>query len=172
MKSVLAGVLVAALAGPALAQSAAVAVSQSTIVDGQGKTIGSLTLKGGAKATIGRLAINPGGLPPGWHGIHFHGVGDCSDIGKFEASKAHVNHTAAKHGLLNPEGPDEGDLPNLFVLADGSVQAEFSSPTLIAGPNGLKDQDGSALIIHANEDDHQSQPIGGAGARIGCAVIR
>lgn len=170
MKSLFAAGLLAVIAGPALAQNAA--VSQSTVVDSAGKTIGSLTLKGGQNATIGRLSINPGGLPPGWHGIHFHAVGDCSDIGKFEASKAHVNHQAAKHGLLNAEGPDEGDLPNVFVVADGSLSAEFSTRTLMTGPNGIKDADGSALIIHANEDDHQSQPIGGAGARIGCAVIR
>ena len=37
---------------------------------------------------------------------------------------------------------------------------------------GLKDADGSALVIHANPDDHMSQPIGGAGARIACGVIR
>ena len=35
----------------------------------------------------------------------------------------------------------------------------------------LKDQDGSALVIHANADDHTSQPIGGAGDRVACGVI-
>ena len=27
------------------------------------------------------------------------------------------------------------------------------------------------LVVHANADDHTSQPIGGAGARIACGVI-
>ena len=40
------------------------------------------------------------------------------------------------------------------------------------GPHGLKDSDGSAFVIHANEDDHSTQPIGGAGARIACSVIK
>ena len=35
----------------------------------------------------------------------------------------------------------------------------------------LMDEDGSALIIHEAEDDHISQPIGGAGGRVACAVI-
>lgn len=35
----------------------------------------------------------------------------------------------------------------------------------------LLDQDGSAVIIHDQPDDHLSQPIGGAGARIACGVI-
>jgi Cu-Zn family superoxide dismutase len=52
------------------------------------------------------------------------------------------------------------------------VNAEVSSETPLTGEGGLRDGDGSALIIHANEDDHTSQPIGGAGARIGCAVIK
>ena len=56
--------------------------------------------------------------------------------------------------------------------ADGSVNAEVSSETPLTGEGGLRDGDGSALIIHANEDDHTSQPIGGAGPRIGCAVIK
>ena len=73
------------------------------------------------------IKIEASGLTPGWHGIHFHAVGDCSDTAKFEKSKAHVNHDQSKHGLLNPEGPDEGDLPNVFANADGSVNAEVSS---------------------------------------------
>jgi Cu-Zn family superoxide dismutase len=105
--------------------------------------------------------------------LHFHAVGDCSDPGKYEVSKGHVNHTGAKHGLLNAEGPDAGDLPNVFAAADGSANAEVSSHVArMLGQNGLKDGDGSALIFHANEDDHQSQPIGGAGGRVACAVIK
>jgi Cu-Zn family superoxide dismutase len=145
---------------------------ETVVLDGKGEKIGTLALKGGDHGTVARIAIQAGGLPPGWHGIHFHAVGDCSDAGKYEASKAHVNHGGAKHGLLNPDGPDEGDLPNLFVAGDGSANAEVATRTLLDGRNGLRDADGSALIVHANQDDHVSQPIGGAGARIACAVIK
>lgn len=162
---------------PALAQTppappAAPQTYESKVVNGKGEPIGTITIRDGASALVLRLAIQPGGLPPGWHGIHFHAVADCSDTEKFEKSKAHVNHDQSKHGLLNPEGPDEGDLPNVFANADGSVNAEVSSETPLTGEGGLKDADGSALIIHANEDDHASQPIGGAGPRIACSVIK
>jgi Cu-Zn family superoxide dismutase len=153
-------------------QPALLPTVETVILDNKGEKIGTLSVKGGPHATIARLTIQPGGLPPGWHGTHFHAVGDCSDPAKYELSKAHVNHTTAKHGLLNPEGPDEGDLPNLFVAQDGSASAEMSTRTLIDGKDGLRDTDGSALIIHANQDDHTTQPIGGAGARIACAMIK
>ena len=35
----------------------------------------------------------------------------------------------------------------------------------------LLDEDGSAVIIHDMPDDHLTQPIGGAGGRIGCGII-
>ncbi|AWN34354.1 superoxide dismutase family protein [Methylobacterium radiodurans] len=145
---------------------------ETQIKNNKGDTIGTLKLRDGANTLVARVTIQAGGLPPGWHGMHFHAVGDCSDPEKFEKSKAHVNHDQSKHGLLNPDGPDEGDLPNIFAAQDGSVNAEVSSETPLTGEGGLKDGDGSALIIHANEDDHASQPIGGAGPRIGCAVIK
>jgi Cu-Zn family superoxide dismutase len=36
----------------------------------------------------------------------------------------------------------------------------------------LLDADGSALVIHAQEDDYLSDPSGNSGPRIACAVIR
>ena len=139
----------------------------------KGDNIGKITIRGGENATVVRITINAGGLTPGWHGIHFHAVGDCSDPGKYELSKGHVNHDEAKHGLLNFEGPDQGDLPNIYANADGSVNTEVSSESIIlTGEEALKDNDGSALVIHAGEDDHASQPIGNAGARVACAVIK
>lgn len=180
----------AAFIGPALAQPAAPPAAppsaqagqtpqdpfQAPIIGNQGQTIGRVTLRGGESAVVARIEIGPGGLTPGWHGLHFHAVGDCSDTAKFEASKGHVNHEQSKHGLLNPEGPDEGDLPNIFAAADGSANAEVSTLLISLRAQdqdpGLLDADGSALVIHANEDDHMSQPIGGAGARVACAVIK
>jgi len=166
---------------PALGQATApspsrVQATETNILGRDGQPIGTLFLRGGENATVARIVIRPGALSPGWHGLHFHAVGDCSDPGKYEHAKGHVNSDDAKHGLLHPEGPDEGDLPNVFANADGSVNAEVSSQSIALRAQdqepALLDQDGSALIIHANEDDHASQPIGGSGDRVACAVIR
>jgi superoxide dismutase, Cu-Zn family len=161
------------LAGPARAEETGVQTIEVPITGQAGAPIGKLTIRGSANATVFRVAIDPGGLTPGWHGIHVHAVGDCSDVGQFRLAKGHVNHLAKKHGLLNAEGPDEGDLPNIYAGPDGSVNAELSSHVIrLLGQTGLRDADGSAVVIQANEDDHTSQPIGNAGARVACAAIR
>lgn len=172
-----------ALAGALMLASASVAWSQETpaptwktasILGAGGEKIGELKLSEGPTGVL--LRLNAKGLTPGWHAMHFHAVGDCSDEG-FQKSGAHINHADHKvpHGLLNPQGPDFGDLPNFYVGADGVANAEaFSSLVKLSGNSNranLLDADGSALVIHANPDDYVSQPIGGAGARIGCAVI-
>ena len=118
------------------------------------------------------MSVDVSGLPPGGHGIHLHAVGACTP--DFKAATGHINPHKAKHGLRNPEGPDNGDLPNLFAAADGTAKAEFFT-TLVSVSGGdmpaLLDEDGSAVIIHENPDDHMTQPIGGSGERIGCGVI-
>jgi Cu-Zn family superoxide dismutase len=39
----------------------------------------------------------------------------------------------------------------------------------LRGPDSLI---GKAVIVHAEQDDFESQPSGDAGARVGCGVIR
>ena len=79
------------------------------------------------------------------------------------------------HGLLNPDANESGDLPNIYAAADGAANAEVYS-TYVALEAGsakpkLVDADGSAIVVHASADDHRTQPIGGAGARVACGVI-
>lgn len=147
---------------------------------------GEAVLKDAAGATVGRAVLTQGptgllirieaqGLTPGWHGVHIHATGQCD--APFTTAGAHINHAENKapHGLLNAQGPDDGDLPNIFADAQGKVNAEiFTTHARIAqeGPGQwLWDADGSALVIHANADDHSSQPIGGAGDRVVCGVM-
>ena len=68
-------------------------------------------------------------------------------------------------------------LPATYIVGpDGKAFAEVFAPNLSLGEAvgrlNLLDADGSALVIHASPDDHVSQPIGGAGARIACAPIQ
>ncbi len=170
MSRLAAAVLSLALfAAPALAAEAPVSFKA-----GDGAARGSATLTGAPGGVMVRLALT--GLKPGWHAIHFHAKGDCSDAA-FQSAGAHINHTTPRqHGLLNPMGPDFGDLPNVYAGADGAANAEVFS-TLVSlrgegGRPGLIDADGSAIVVHANADDGLTQPIGGAGDRVACAVVK
>ena len=147
--------------------------SQVAIINGQGAETGKATLTQGATGLL--IKVEATGLTPGWHGIHIHATGQCA--APFTSAGAHINHTDPKtpHGLLNAQGPDDGDLPNLYAAADGSAHGEFFTTKARISQDGpgqwLWDADGSALVIHANPDDHNSQPIGGAGDRVACAVL-
>lgn len=155
-----------ALALPALAKPAATSI---TLKGATGEDIGTAILTAAPKGVLLRIEVK--GLKSGWHGLHFHAKGDCSTP-DFKSAGAHTHDEDGKavHGLLNAEANETGDLPNLWVGADGTGKAEvFTTLVTLAG---LKDADGSALVIHANADDHASQPIGGAGDRVACGVIK
>ena len=113
------------------------------------------------------------GLSEGWHGVHFHQIGDCSDgADGFKASGGHINPEGKAHGLLNPDGPDAADMPNIYAGADEIAISAGLNPNLTLEAGGpLADEDGFAVVVHANEDDHVTQPIGGAGARVACAAF-
>lgn len=136
--------------------------------NGAGETVGKVTLTAAPKGVLMRVEAK--GLTPGWHGLHFHEKADCSKS-DFTSAGGHTHGGGERqHGLLNPKANETGDLPNLHVGADGSGAAEvFSTLTTL---DALKDADGSAVLIHAAADDHLSQPIGGAGARVACAAVK
>ncbi|MEQ9506250.1 MAG: superoxide dismutase family protein [Hyphomonas sp.] len=145
------------------------ASARGAVLGASGAAVGSVTAVQGMKGVLIRVEIEAGGLTPGWHGIHLHAVGDCSDTGTFTISGGHHGKVEGGHGLMNPDGPEEGDLPNIWVGADGAAHYETYSGLFELAP--ALDADGLALIIHESPDDHVSQPIGGAGARVACSVI-
>ncbi len=151
---------------------AAFAAEQASaeIINAEGRVIGKAVLQQGPAGVL--IFIEANGLPPGPHGIHLHSVGKCEP--DFKAAKGHINPHRRPHGLLNPDGPDRGDLPNVFVDLNGNLAAELFTTfvSLRAGSAPLLDADGSAFIIHENRDDQMTQPIGGAGGRIACGAIK
>lgn len=139
-----------------------------------GAAVGTATLTEAPKGVLMRLQVN--GLTPGWHGLHFHEKADCS-AADFTSAGGHVHAGGERvHGLLNPNANESGDLPNLFADAHGAANGEFFSQFVsLSGAGGrtaLTGGDGSAIVIHANPDDQVAQPIGRAGARVACGMIR
>lgn len=151
------------------------------LINRQGEQVGSVIFVDAPNGGV-LMRVDIAGLSPGWHGIHLHQVGDCSDLeAGFKASGSHVDPDQNEHGLLNPKGSERADIPNIYAGSDGRATAEIFRtglslyPSEASGTLGntypLLDDDGFAVIIHENRDDHSSQPIGGAGGRIACAAL-
>jgi Cu-Zn family superoxide dismutase len=162
-----------AAAPAAPVRSAVGATARASLVNSEGAAAGTAVLRQGSTGIV--IRVEATGLTPGWHGLHLHAVGQCQT--PFESAGAHIQHGGQKvpHGYLNVQGPDSGDLPNLYVGADGRGFAEVFTTAAGLNQGGpgehLLDADGSSILIHANADDHSTQPIGGAGDRVLCGVI-
>jgi len=114
-----------------------------------------------------KVTVEVWGLTPGLHGVHVHTVGKC-DGPDFASAGGHWNPTSHQHGMNNPAGPHVGDLPNVSVGANGKGRVEFTLPGTY---EGLLDQDGAALVVHAGQDDLKTDPSGNSGGRIACGVF-
>jgi Cu-Zn family superoxide dismutase len=173
---------IAATAGVALLVmlAAGVANGQATHASGtfhdpDGREVGWVKLVEDGSGVV-HVAVHVDGIVPGRHGIHIHSVGACTPT--FAAAGGHYNPFGHQHGLENPDGPHAGDLPNLVVseAGIGHLEAKTDLVTVTDGPATLFDSTvgavGSSFIIHANEDDQQTDATNGnSGARIACAVI-
>ncbi|MEW6490889.1 MAG: superoxide dismutase family protein [Thermodesulfobacteriota bacterium] len=157
-----------ALAWPAAGLGAPSAVGELVGLDG--KAVGTVEAREGPGGLL--IAVTAAGLPPGAHGFHLHAVGEC--VPPFSSAGGHFSPTGRKHGLLSSEGPHLGDLPNVHVAPDGTLRVETFAPGVIleGGPHALLDADGASVVLHEGPDDHRTDPAGGAGARIACAVLR
>lgn len=150
-------------------------------IDTSGKRVGQVILTNGTDGVLLRVDVE--GLSEGWHAMHLHQKGDCSDPeAGFMASGPHINPDGHAHGLLNEQGSERADLPNIYAGPDGRATAEmfrwgvslYPSEAAAAehGPYPLFDDDGFAVIIHEKPDDHTTQPIGGAEGRVACAALK
>lgn len=111
-------------------------------------------------------------MTAGAYGAHVHTTGRC-DAPDFASAGPHWNPNERLHGTQNPQGPHQGDLPNLIVGTDGRGTVEFTIPaaTLGGGSAPILDADGAAVVVHASADDYRTDPSGNSGARIACGVL-
>ncbi|MDO9417513.1 superoxide dismutase family protein [Pararhizobium sp.] len=169
-------VLTAALAGLALGTSAFAQdamTATANFVGKDGKEAGRATLTEAKDGVL--IEVEATGLPPGtWVAFHVHETGKCDHAGGHESAGGHFDDEddgKAEHGFLAANGPHDGDMPNQYVSADGVMRAHIYNSAV-----SLNDDDdrirGRALMIHAKPDDYRSQPSGGAGERLACAVIK
>ena len=171
MKSLLA--FAALFAAHAVSQGAELVVTMNTATAaGTGASAGTVRI---VETPYG-LAFYPAltGLPPGLHGFHVHEKPSCAPAEQNGA----MTPAGAAGGHLDPAGTKAhgapwgdghlGDLPPLYVAADGSASAPVLAPRLKLG-----DVADRALMVHAGGDNHADHPapLGGGGPRIVCGVI-
>lgn len=143
--------------------------ASAAIMDADGASMGTVTLTQGPQGVLVHADLQ--GLTQGGHGFHIHSVGACAP--DFSAAGGHFDPQGNSHGFLFGSGKHAGDLPNVVAHADGTARAQFftNEVTLAADDDrSLFDDDGAAIIIHAEPDDH-GEDSGVAGARIACGVI-
>lgn len=108
------------------------------------------------------------GLDEGEHGFHIHQFGDLrtpdgSSLG------GHFNPGNKPHGKPNDEMSHAGDMPNIVAFNDSTAHLEFTNAKVSF--SGEENIIGRAIVIHALEDDFESQPSGAAGNRVAAGVI-
>jgi Cu-Zn family superoxide dismutase len=150
-------------------QALAGGTAATVLKDGSGKEVGKAELTDTPNGILIKLTLD--GVPAGEHAFHVHETGKCEPP-DFKSAGGHYNPDKTKHGLLNPQGPHAGDMPNIHVPADGKLTVEvLNGLVTIDGERALLDDDGSALVLHGMPDDYKSDPAGHAGDRIACGVL-
>lgn len=170
------GALVALSAAVALAQAQTGGMKAHAEIKGEGITgRAELVERKQGTGTVVDLAVTVSGLKPGRHGVHLHQTGKCE--APFTSAGGHFDPGPASNTDPDANHPFHmGDVPNLEVGQDGkgTLKAVTTRVTLSPGPLSVFDDDGTAIIVHANED----QGITGApksgvsgGPRAACGVI-
>ena len=165
--------LAGALSLAGIAQADVSVPVQLATEKGPGDDVGTVSLSESKYGLV--LTPNLKGLPPGVHGFHVHENGNCDakqQDGKAVpagAAGGHYDPDGAKnHGAPWDDSAHRGDLPALYVNADGTATNPVLAPRLT-----LAEVQGRALMVHAGGDNHSDhpKPLGGGAGRIACGVI-
>lgn len=160
---------------PAYGDGHAITVEMNfTDADGIGATVGTVTLE---DSDYGLMLIpNLTNLTPGAHGFHIHTNPDCGPAlkeGKVVPGLAAGGHfdpfnTGAHNGPY-VEDSHLGDLPPLFVAADGTATIPVLAPRLETSFIS-----GRSLMVHMHGDNFSDDPapLGGGGPRMACGIIQ
>lgn len=106
--------------------------------------------------------------PDSKHGFHIHEGTECGEDGM--KAGGHYNPEKHQHGKPGDANRHAGDLGNIEADKDGKAHLELTvdNITINAAKNPIV---GHAMILHAKADDF-GQPVGNAGPRIGCGIIK
>jgi Cu-Zn family superoxide dismutase len=139
----------------------------------QGVDAGTVTFRTTRRGKL-RVTVELKNLPVGDHAMHIHQNPKC-DAPDFKTAGGHFNPAGKKHGMNNPAGHHNGDMPqNITVGEDHTGTATFTVDDLSLDPtaaDSLFANGGTSIIVHEKADDMVTDPTGNAGNRIACGVI-
>lgn len=145
-------------------------LASATLTRTNGVPAGTVQLLANGNQLSLVVAVN--GLPEGAHGFHLHTTGSCK-APDFSSAGGHLNPTGKDHGSLSPGGSHLGDLPNLEVgsrnITTTTIDLNDDRAQVLSW---LFDDDGTAVVVHADADDYMTNPSGNAGSRIACGVLK
>lgn len=107
--------------------------------------------------------------PNSEHGFHVHAVPDCSGDGL--KTGAHFNPDAHPHNHPSQILRHAGAMFNLKTDSNGTGTTQQTVDTITLTP-GKYSIVGMPLITHRDPDDYVSQPLGNAGPRVSCGLIK
>ena len=148
----------------------------ATLMDVDGNAIGEVSVTALDEALV-FVQVSAEGLPPGFHGFHVHTTGVCdpSSDPPFSSAGGHLNPAETSHA------EHAGDLPVLYVAASGSADMALVTDRFTV--DQLLDEDGGAIVVHANANNYANIPeryggpdeetlnAGDSGPRIACGVF-
>jgi Cu-Zn family superoxide dismutase len=154
--AVVGGVVVTSTAG-ANTRSA-----RTTLRDASGQEIGTVKFLDAGGQTEVRVEVRRGSAvaADAFHGFHIHANADAAGCVADPAQLSNTWFTSVgghwKSGTQT-HGQHLGDMPSVFVNADGSVVTRFTISRI-----PLSDLDGKAVVLHAGADNFGNVPIGAA----------
>lgn len=112
-------------------------------------------------------------LASGMHGFHIHENPDCglTENGLGMKAGGHWDPAGVKnHSFPWDDNGHKGDLPSLYVNADGQAVSPVLAPKL----KTLDEVRERSLMIHVGGDNYHDHPtkLGGGGARMACGIIK
>lgn len=138
-----------------------------TSTSGAGSSVGSVSIT----ETKYGLLFTPHlhNLAPGLHGFHVHQNASCGSSGMDAGGHLDPANMSKHLGPFN-DGGHLGDLPVLYVGADGTAALPVLAPRL----RNLTDIQHHSLMIHGGGDNYSDVPnkLGGGGARMECGVVK
>lgn len=137
----------------------------------QGKVKGEVIFTKAPEGPGVKMLVNAQGPKgAGLHAVHIHQNPVCE--GNFTSAGPHFNPSNTLHGHPDEREHHVGDLGNIKRDDSGAIVMERTFADLSLDPKSSKYVGNRSVIIHEKADDYSSQPTGGSGARMGCAILQ